>query len=83
MESGIIASAVYLLIAVYMFFVGVYGYIRKEKQDQNYNRERTLKNIEDYSFMIAICCLFWPVTLACVVVIVVGLKIIEFLERIA
>lgn len=79
---GIIVAG-YLLIAAYIFFAGTYGYIKKEKENPNYNREHTLRRIQDYSFMLGACCLFWPVTFVCAAVIFVGLKVINFLEKIA
>ena len=83
MEQTWMFAAGYLLIAVFGFFAGTYGYIREEKKKPNYKRERTLNNIKDVSFMVAVCCLLWPIALGCTAVIVVSIKIIEFLERIA
>lgn len=82
LEIGIIVAG-YLSLAAYIFFAGAYGYIKKEKENPNYDRERTLRRIQDYSFMLGACCLFWPVTFVITAVIFVGIKLIEALEKIA
>lgn len=82
LELGIIVAG-YLFLAAYMFFAGAYGFIKNEKENPNYDREATLRRIQDHSFILGACCLFWPVTFVFAVVILSGSKLIDFLEKIA